>query len=128
MNEAMTCFEKSLELNGKNARARHYLGVITSKMGLAQRAEREFKASLAIDPTYADAHFNLAVLFITWDPPRWDDARKHYKDALEKGLKADPNIERLLNEAKATTTTPSPAVTTTSKSSSGSAGSKPATP
>jgi tetratricopeptide (TPR) repeat protein len=118
MNEAMASFEKSLELNGKNARARHYLGVITSKMGLAERAEREFKSSLAIDPSYADAHFNLAVLFITWDPPRWDDARKHYKDALEKGLKADPNIERLLNEAKSTTSSPKnsgPAVTTTTK-------------
>ena len=101
LNEAMTSFEKSLELNGKNARARHYLGVITSKMGLTARAEKEFKSAIAIDPGYGDADFNLAVLYATSDPPKWDEARKHYNDAVKKGVKADPNLEKLLNGAGA---------------------------
>ena len=97
LNEAMTSFEKSLNINGKNARARHYLGVICSKMGLAPRAEREFKAALAIDPEYGEACFNLAVLYITWDPPRWEEARKNYTEAVKKGVTADPNLEKILN-------------------------------
>jgi tetratricopeptide (TPR) repeat protein len=101
LNESMAAFEKSLELNGKNARARHYLGVITSKMGLTTRAEKEFKSALAIDPGYGDADFNLAVLYATSDPPKWDEARKHYNDAIKKGVKADTNLEKLLNGAGA---------------------------
>ncbi len=96
LNEAMSSFEKSLDLNAKNARARHYLGVICSKMGLPPRAEREFKAALAIDPEYGEAYFNLAVLYVTWDPPKWDDARKNYREAVKKGVPADPNLEKIL--------------------------------
>ena len=97
LNEALSSFQKSVELNGKNARARHYLGVIASKMGLGDRAEREFKAALAIDPDYGEAYFNLAVLYVTWDPPKWDEARKNYKEAVKKGVKADPNLEKIIN-------------------------------
>lgn len=100
LNEAMSSFEKSLELNGKNARARHYLGVITSKMGMIDRAEREFKNALAIDPAYGEADFNLAVLYATKNPPNWTDAKKHYNDAVKKGVKADPAMEKLLSGAK----------------------------
>ena len=97
LNEAMSSFEKSLNINGKNARARHYLGVISSKMGLAPRAEREFKAALAIDPGYGEAYFNLAVLYVTWDPPKWDEARKNYSEAVKAGVKPDANLEKILS-------------------------------
>ena len=84
----------------QNARARHYLGVITSKMGMIDRAEREFKNALAIDPAYGEADFNLAVLYATKNPPNWSDAKKHYNDAVKKGVKADPAMEKLLSGAK----------------------------
>ncbi len=98
-NEAMKAFEKSLALDAKNAKARHYLGIIATKQGLLERAEREFKTSLAIDPTYAEGYFNLAVLYVTWDPPKWDDAKKNYSEAVKKGLKPDANLEKILNGA-----------------------------
>jgi Flp pilus assembly protein TadD len=101
LTDALSSFEKSLKYNSKNARAHHYLGVICSKLGLATRAETEFKAALAVNPSFADAHYNLAVLFITWDPPRWENARKHYQDALQNGMKSDANIEKLLQEGGA---------------------------
>lgn len=97
LNEALSSFQKSIELNGKNARARHYLGVIASKMGLGERAEREFKAALAIDPDYGEAYFNLAVLYVTWDPPKWEEAQKNYKEAVKKGVKPDANLEKIIN-------------------------------
>jgi Tfp pilus assembly protein PilF len=100
LNEAQTAFEKSLSIEGKNARARHYLGVISSQMGISDRAEREFKSALAIDPAYGEADFNLAVVYATRTPPQWDLAKKHYADALKKGVKADPDMEKLLQGAK----------------------------
>ncbi len=99
--DAMTYFEKSLAKRPDNASGRHYLGIIATKMSLLERAEREFKTALAIDPAYGEAHFNLAVLYITWDPPKWDEARVEYDAALTKGVKPDENLEKLLKGTKA---------------------------
>ncbi len=98
--DAMTYFEKSLAKRPDNASGRHYLGIIATKMNLLERAEREFKTALAIDPAYGEAHFNLSVLYITWDPPKWDQARVEYDEALKKGVQPDANLEKLLKGAK----------------------------
>lgn len=95
-SDATASFEKALEKNAKNARARHYLGIISTKLNLLDRAEREFKTALAIDPNYGDAHFNLAVLYATWDPPQWDKAKTEYDAALKKGVSPDEALESLL--------------------------------
>ncbi len=97
-SEAEAQFEKSLIKKPDNARAHHYLGIIASKNSKREKAEAEFKSALAIDPNYGDAHFNLAVLYATAEPPNWDLARKHYADALTKGIKADAALEKLLKK------------------------------
>jgi tetratricopeptide (TPR) repeat protein len=98
--DAMTYFEKSLAKRPDNASGRHYLGIIATKLNLIERAEREFKTALAIDPAYGEAHFNLAVLYITWDPPQWDKARAEYAEAIKKGVRPDANLEKLLEGGK----------------------------
>ncbi|MCB1277196.1 tetratricopeptide repeat protein [Prosthecobacter sp.] len=98
--DAMTYFEKSLAKRPDNASGRHYLGIIATKLSLIERAEREFKTALAIDPAYGEAHFNLAVLYITWDPPQWDKARFEYSEAIKKGVRPDANLEKLLEGGK----------------------------
>lgn len=98
--DAMTYFEKSLSQRPNNASGRHYLGIIATKLSLLERAEREFKTALAIDPAYGEAHFNLAVLYVTWDPPQWDKARTEYSEAIKKGVKPDSNLEKLLEGGK----------------------------
>jgi Tfp pilus assembly protein PilF len=99
----MIYFEKNLSLNAKNARSRHYLGIIATKLNFLDRAEREFKTAIAIDPAYGEAHFNLAVLYATWDPPQWDKAKTEYQQAIKKGVQPDPNLEKLLNADAAPT-------------------------
>ncbi len=102
-NDSMIYFEKNLSLNAKNARSRHYLGIIATKLNFLDRAEREFKTAIAIDPAYGEAHFNLAVLYATWDPPQWDKAKAEYQQAIKKGVTPDPNLEKLLNADAAPT-------------------------
>lgn len=94
--DAMSSFEKSVAKRPQNASARHYMGIIATKLNLMERAEREFKTALAIDPNYGEAHFNLAVLYVTWDPPQWAKAKASYDEALKKGVSPDASLEKLL--------------------------------
>lgn len=99
-SDSLKPFERSLEINPNNAGARHFLGIVATKLNLLTRAEREFKTALAIDPDYGEAFFNLAVLYVTWNPPQWDKAKEAYTSALSKGVAADDALEKLLNSQK----------------------------
>ena len=47
--------------------------------------------------SFADAHINLAVVYITQQPPLAELARWHYQKALAAGHPANPDLEKLLN-------------------------------
>ena len=67
------------------------LGAVRSEAAL-----KELETALQLDPNYADAHYNLAVLQATSQPPSKESARRHYKKALELGMKADEAFEATL--------------------------------
>lgn len=96
LSDALNSFEKTVAHDRNNSKAHHYLGIIASNMSNRSRAEAEFKSALAIDPNYGDAHFNLAVLYVTSNPPNYEKARQHYQNALDRGIKPDTALERLL--------------------------------
>jgi tetratricopeptide (TPR) repeat protein len=107
-NDALGAFEKNVTINTKNARSHHYLGIISNKLNFLGRAEREFKTAIAIDPNYGEAHFNLAVVYATWDPPQWDKAKSAYESALAKGVAPDQALEKLLKDTAAAPKTAAP--------------------
>jgi tetratricopeptide (TPR) repeat protein len=96
LNHSMKAFEESLARDSKQALAHHYLGIIASRLKQAPRAEKEFRTALAINPDFGEAHFNLAVLYIGWDPPQIDKARTEYQSAISKGVVPDDNLQKLL--------------------------------
>lgn len=96
LNDALTAFEESLKRDAKQHLAHHYLGIIASRLKQGARAEREFRTALAISPEFGEAHFNLSVLYVTWDPPQMDKARSEYENAIAKGVTSDENLEKLL--------------------------------
>jgi Tfp pilus assembly protein PilF len=59
---------------------------------------KELETAIAIDPSYADAHFNLAVVYAMQEPPNKESARKFYKKALELGAEADTALEGLIKK------------------------------
>jgi Tfp pilus assembly protein PilF len=85
-----------LAKDSKQALAHHYLGIIASRLKQAQRAEKEFRTALAINSEFGEAHFNLAVLYLGWDPPQLEKARTEYQSAIGKGVRPDANLEKLL--------------------------------
>ena len=95
-DDAIQSLTRALAINPKNPTAHNYLGITASQKGWQEAAQKELETAVAIDPNYADAHFNLAVVFATQSPSNKDEARKHYKRAVELGAEPDSALEQLL--------------------------------
>ena len=53
--------------------------------------------AIADNPDYADAHFNLAVIYATALPPAKELAKRHYARATSLGAEPDASLEKLLH-------------------------------
>ena len=55
-------------------------------------------AGLLIGHGYADAHFNLALMYLDRKPPALELARRHYEKAVSLGAEKDEVVEEKLKE------------------------------
>ena len=72
-----------------------------SEKGWSAAGEQEIRRSIELNPQYADAHFNLAVIYAKQRTPKVEMARYHYKKALDLGAPPDPELEALLKKLSA---------------------------
>jgi Flp pilus assembly protein TadD len=98
LDAALPALAQAVYLEPDNPRARNLLGATIGRKGWYLGAESELRAALRIDPTYAEAHFNLALLYLQRDPPAHELARRHYNQALELGATRDPAMEKNLGD------------------------------
>jgi len=61
--EALSFYQKAIELDPAYAAAYNDLGVVFETMGSPERAEESYQTAVAINPRYADAYTNLALLY-----------------------------------------------------------------
>jgi len=94
---AVSALTRAIHEDPGDPRAHNYLGVVIRGLGWATGAETELQRAIALDPSYADAHYNLAVMYLDRNPPLVELARRHYFAALEYGAKEDAAIEAKLN-------------------------------
>lgn len=73
----------------KNPQARQFLGVTLGRKGWYSAGEEELRRAIELDPKFADAHYNLAVLYMQRVPASIELARRHYQKALELGAPPD---------------------------------------
>jgi len=95
-DEALAALSQAVLHDPHNARARNYLGVVIGRNGWIDGAQFELRRAVELDPSYADAHYNLAVFYLQDKPPTIELARRHYYRSLELGAPADPAIEKTL--------------------------------
>jgi Flp pilus assembly protein TadD len=93
---AISALERALALDPTNAMSHNYLGCACSQKGWQEVAEKEFTKAIELNDNFADAHFNLALIYATEKPPSLEMARRHYKRALELGIQPNPQLEKLL--------------------------------
>lgn len=95
-DEAITNLKKALSINDTDAVAHNYLGVCLGQKDDHVDAEKELRRAIELKPEYPDAHFNLAVLYATLQPPSLDLAKMHYNKATSLGAPPDSSLERLI--------------------------------
>ena len=93
----------------QNPRAHNYLGMAAGRKGWTEASEQELRRAVELDQRYADANFNLAVLYLRRTPPLIELARRHYQRAMDLGAPRDPAIEKLITAPVAKTISELPA-------------------
>jgi Flp pilus assembly protein TadD len=98
---ALDALSRAAKLDPNNAEIQNYLGLTLSEKGMRGPAETALRKALDLDPMYASAHNNLAVIYITQQPPLVELARWHYQKALTAGHPRNPELEKMFQGKKA---------------------------
>lgn len=80
-DEAVAALAQAAVHDPGSPRARNFLGVAAGRKGWLDAAESELRRATAIDPNFAEAHYNLAVICLERKPPAVELARRHYQRA-----------------------------------------------
>ena len=95
-DDALDALSRAAKLDPQNPEIQNYLGVTLGHKGLRMQAETALRKALQLDPNYAAAHNNLAVVYISEQPPLVQLARWHYQKALDAGQPHNPDLEKML--------------------------------
>jgi tetratricopeptide (TPR) repeat protein len=100
-DEALDGLSRAAKLDPQNPDIENYLGVALAQKGLRAQAETALREAIQLNPDYGAAHNNLAVVYISQQPPLVELARWHYQRALAAGQPHNPDLEKLLDEKSA---------------------------
>ena len=99
-DEAIDALSRAAKLDPRDAQIQNFLGLALSEKGLRGPAETALRKAIQLDPGYANAHNNLAVVYITQQPPLVELARWHYQKALAAGHPHNLELEKMLDAKK----------------------------
>lgn len=74
------------------------LGSACFGLGRFDDAVKEMNRALELNPKLVEAHYNMAQILKTMNPPDMDGAREHYRKALDLGGKRDKDLDALLKK------------------------------
>ena len=94
---AIAALSQAMLQDPLNARTRNFLGVVMGRRGWIEGAQHELRRAVELDPSYADAHYNLAVFYLEEKPPAIELSRRHYQKAMELGVEKNPQMEKLFS-------------------------------
>jgi Flp pilus assembly protein TadD len=93
---ALDCFSHCAQLEPQNAEVQNYLGLALSEKGMRVPAEAALRKAIQLQPGYAGAHYNLAIIYLNQKPPARELARWHYQKAVASGQPRNSELEKKL--------------------------------
>lgn len=97
-DDALNALSRAAKLDPQNAEIENFLGLTLSEKGMRSAAETAFRKAVILNPNYGGAQNNLAVFYLTQNPPSVELARWHYQKAVATGFPRNPDLEKLLSE------------------------------
>jgi Flp pilus assembly protein TadD len=97
-DDALDVLSRAVKLDPQNPEIQNYLGVTLGHKGLHTQAEAALRKAITLNPNYAAAHNNLAVIYLNEQPPLIELARWHYQKALDAGQPHNPEMEKELSD------------------------------
>lgn len=115
-NEAIAAFTRAATINGQNASAFNWLGIVNKEAGNYARAKESYEKAISVKPDYAAAHLNLGLLMenqLKQPAEAVAHYREYYRITGGKDLRVLPWIAEIeaRNPAPAAASTPAPAAT-----------------
>ena len=99
-DEALDALSRAAKKDPRNAEIQNFLGLTLSQKGMRTAAETAFRKAIILNPNYGGAQNNLAVFYLTQQPPSIELARWHYNKAIAAGFPHNPEMEKLMDEKK----------------------------
>ncbi len=93
---ALSAMSRGVAEKPDDPRGHNYLSAVLKALGWTTAAEAELQKALDVDPGFAEAHFNLALMLLDRTPPSVELARRHYRRARELGSPPDEIVEKQL--------------------------------
>ena len=100
-DESLDALSRAAKIEPQNAQIQNLLGLTLSQKGLRGPAETAFRKAVQLDPGFGDAHNNLAVMYLSPQPPMIELARWHYQKARAAGNAPDPTLEKAFENKQA---------------------------
>ena len=95
---ALSALSHAAHEDPSDAKPHNYLAVIVKKLGWLDAAEAELRRAIELNPEYANAHFNLALMYLERKPPALELAKRHYDKATALGAEKDEIVEQKLKD------------------------------
>jgi tetratricopeptide (TPR) repeat protein len=95
---ALSALGRAIHEDPTDSRSHNYLAIVLKKLGWLDAAEQELLRAIELNGDYANAHFNLALMYLERKPPAKELARRHYEKAVALGAAKDELVEEKLGE------------------------------
>ena len=97
LKRAAELYHHALMLNPRDAAASYFLGSVLSRLG-NDKAVYYLQMAIDLNPRLCEARNDLAVVYASFNPPRWDMAKNEIKAAQENGCKINPDLTALIEK------------------------------
>jgi len=105
-DEALEALSLSARLAPNRPQTQYWLGKALVEKGSRAQAETALRKAVQLRPGWGEAHYSLALVYATQQPPFKELAQWHYDRAVSSGYPRNPAFEKLLEEKRSIAVTP----------------------
>ncbi len=105
-DEALDALSLSAKIIPDEPRTQFFLGRTLIQKGNRAQAEKALRKAIQLKPGWGDAHYSLAVVYATQQPPFKELAQWHYQKAISGGFPRNLEFEKAIEEKKSALAAP----------------------